>query len=140
MQITAQTLYCHGGTQQIEYICAANKDRNFLEKTTCSTELNLFLNCQFSNHIFAEIWLILRNFRSIKIIFFYFVSWRMSAFWRRLKEPWQPTFDVCMLLHLYRDGGEEKVEMKVRGRILIILYFIEMGRKRRVRGRCGEVY
>ena len=41
---------------------------------------------------------------------------------------------------LYRDGEEEKVERKVWGSILILLYYIEMERKRRLTGRCGEVY
>jgi len=41
---------------------------------------------------------------------------------------------------LYRDGEEEKVERKVQGIILIILYYIEMERRRRLRGRCREVY
>ena len=40
---------------------------------------------------------------------------------------------------LYRDGEEEKVERKVWGSILILLYYIEMERRRRLRGRCGVV-
>ena len=43
-------------------------------------------------------------------------------------------------LVIYRDGEEEKVERKVQGSILKLLYYIEMERRRRLRGRCGEVY